>query len=90
MRLYNAVNHCYVIAETLYGVSCVDTLTDENDYDIRFDGKLEVNNLPEYIREIIENESTDLNDETVDVYKGTVTTVAGTESITVYVPETWD
>lgn len=92
MRLYDMFDEGFereqVLVETQYGISCVNTTEDNDDYDLEFSGHLEFKELPESVMDMIQklrNAGERISDEDVaDVYTGKVTTVAGTEDVTVY------
>ncbi len=89
MKLFDYIGKQYAILETAYDAKVVDVENDEDDYNIVLKEKAKPEDLDETIAEILAGNS-DIPEEEVTIWEGTVTTVSGTENVTIYVPASWD
>ncbi len=94
MKLYDIINQQYVLTETEYGIMDTDTSHDDDDYCLSLNGKTSLLKLKESAPNIYERISKEAEDvqceeENIDIYEGTVTSVSGTESCMVYAPDFW-
>lgn len=89
MKLFDYIGKQYVILETAYDAKVVDVENDEDDYNIVLKEKAKPEDLDETIAEILADNS-DIPEEEVTIWEGTVASVSGTENVTIYVPASWD
>lgn len=85
MKLYEYTNKQYVILETAYDAKVVDATYEEDDYNISLAETMESSELNDAVNGLI-----DPPEDNVEVWRGTVTSVSGTENVTIYIPESWD
>lgn len=93
MKLHEIFNQDYVLVETEYGVFNIETSYDEDDYCFSQNSSTTLANIkesaPHIYHKIVELGAEGVTDEVIFICRGTVTTVSGTESCTVYAPSFW-
>ena len=90
MKLYDYLNREYAVILTEYGCNAETVSDDMDEYNIQQIGSAKARELSESVIDSIKANAIYDPDEVIDVWKGTVSSVAGIEDVTVYVPETWD
>ena len=90
MKLYDYINREYAVILTEYGCTTETISDDMDEYSIQQIGSVRAKELSEAVIDNIKANAVYDPDEIVDVWSGTVSSVAGIEDVTVYVPETWD
>ena len=81
----------FAIVHTMYGIKAENLHEDEDDYDITYVGQVTASDLDPVVIECIKRESTEYDpDDSIEVWEGKVSTVAGLEDVTVYLPDSWE
>lgn len=89
MKLYN-IGSEYAIIETEYGISSIDTTYDRDEYNIIPTSKpIIAKCLNRSVIDCIKENGNYNPHELIHVWEGTITSTGKTESVTIYIPDSW-
>lgn len=94
-KLLSEFEREYVVVDANFGTIVTDATRDRDSYELRYIGATSLKGIKDDHEDVYDAiilngaEGVDLEVESVKIYEGTVETVAGSESVKVYVPDFW-